>query len=167
MAAIRNSTIFQNLQRIFAFKTNDRIGDQVGGIIVPVVIIGNNVNVVRGSDRQTSGALTVFTTPTDRDFYLTHCHLSQVKDATHDGATGTLIIRTTIAGVLRVLLSLPILVTTAQDNSQSVHFDPPVLIDRGAAILTAGSGSTFTAGTQSTTADVVGYTTDTNAKRPV
>ena len=164
MATIRNFSIFRNIQRIFGFKSSDRISSQVGNIVVPVVLIKDVVNVSRGVTITATGTATVFSVPSDRDFYLTSVGVGQIKDATHDGATGGIQINGFVAGVVRPLISLPTLITTAQDNNAVKHFDPPILIDRGTNIVTGGTGTAFTVGTQSTTASISGYTSETEAR---
>lgn len=69
---------------------------------------------------------------------------SFVKDATCDGADGSISWTFTQDGVTRTLASFPVITLTAQSNQIGLMFDNPIICDENSAISTASY--TFTAG---------------------
>lgn len=69
---------------------------------------------------------------------------SFVKDATCDGADGTIQWTITQEGVTRAIVSFPVITLTAQTQSAVVKFDYPIICDENTGITTASY--TFTAG---------------------
>jgi len=128
--------------------------------IVPTiqpVIEGNRqvCNVARHGVQTTTGSITVFTTPSDRDFYLNSVYAAFNKDATCDSATGVYTLSSTFDGTTRRLLDFPIFTTTAQSNEMTISFPIPLKVDRNVAIAFSG---TFTAGACVRCAGITGFT---------
>lgn len=99
-----------------------------------------NSEIVLSNTCVNSTSSTIYTTPTDRDFYLTSAQLSMIKDA---GALSTYsAINCTINGDANVRLIRVIgLATTAQTESLSISFPAPVKVDRGTAITVINSNA--------------------------
>lgn len=126
------------------------------GPIIPTFDIGpQTATIVRSGSATTTGSITVFTTPTDRDFFLTNASLSYSKDVTCDVATGAINLSATIDGVSRNILSLANLTTLGQTQAGSISLNYPVKIDRNTSITVSGS---FTLGSMSRTAQIQGFT---------
>lgn len=120
-------------------------------------------DVVRtNSITATSGSSTLFTTPSDKDFYITGAAISMAKDATCDLATSNVNITIIVGGTSRQIVQLSALTTTAQTQNMFVNFNPPIKVDRNTAI-SRGSFS-FTAGSGMCQSAIWGYTQDTAIK---
>ncbi len=153
-----NNSITENFYRIFNLKGESAPLD-VDNIIYPVIQVESRLNIVKSINKTTSGGTTIYTTPLDKDFYLTGIHLSYVKDAACDLATGAIFVSVTIDGVLTSILQLATLITTAQAESEYLNFDKPLKLDRGTTI-TLGN-NTFAAGACPRAGSIFGYTQET------
>jgi len=151
MAKFYNPSISQWLQRIFTFKSDNRVQEEVANFIQPVINIEPSTNVVRHNGG--TGTTTIYTTPSDKDFYITACSLS----AYNSGATTAshARIQATIDGVVRHLIYVTIIPSTTSANNAEMGFKP-IKIDRSTNIQIAGDASN--AGAQ---ASIHGYTVDT------
>lgn len=103
-----------------------------------------------------ASASTIYTAPTDRDFYLTGYSFSIIKDAACDTATGTIAIQCVVNGATKSVAVLRHLVTTAQNQSYCDDLSIPIKVDRGSIISI--SGVTYTAGAFGRSASIRGYT---------
>jgi len=159
MARHYSPTIAERLNRIFGFRSGDAIDNEVEGTYA-VVPLTPTVNIVRHNSSSSSGNISLYTTPTDKDFYLTGILLSIVKDATCDVATGTININTVINGATRRVADIAVLTTTAQSQSVVVSFPFPLKVDRNVAFTISG---TFTVGNMSRTGVLQGYTEEATA----
>lgn len=131
----------------------DHIPDSVMPSIQPVVEADKKVcNIVRGTTG-TGTTATIYTTPSDQDFYLTSATLSWSKDATATAVSCN--ISATISNTTQVIINLAGLTLTAEQNSNTIVLDPPIKIDRNTAI-TLNNGTNVanirSAGT------IIGYT---------
>lgn len=119
--------------------------------IIPVLEVNPRLlrvcDIVRGEVRTATGSVTLYTTPSNADFYLTAITLSAHADAAHDN-TLLASIASTINGATRNLLRLAKLSLTATHQSLSISFPYPIKIDRNSTItlnlaFTAGACSAF------------------------
>lgn len=118
----------------------------------------NVSNIVRGSTSSTSGLITVYTTPTDRDFYLTGITSSFIKDSTCDSSTGAYTITITPEGdSSKFLYAFPIITLTAQNQSLSNTYPFPIKLSRNSSII---FGGTFTVGVCVRNIGITGFTLD-------
>jgi len=149
-----NSSISQDLNRIFDLKGEST--DLVSDIIMPVVPIVRNIDIVRNASSTASGSAIIYTTPSDKDFYLTSVYLSIAADALAEWTSST--INTTILGVARVLVYIvrPTLIPTW--THIYVPFNIPLKLDRG---VTISSNITFAAGNTTRAYSIQGYTVET------
>jgi len=148
-----NPSIVERANRILASKAGDYLSDEVAG---PVAVIPLNpvVRIVRAGGSSATGTLTLYTTPSDKDFYLTTAILSMIKDVTCD-ATGGINLNAVIDGVTKEIIVYGILTLTAQADTIVCNCPVPIKIDRNTAITVSG---TYTAGTMRRSATVHGYT---------
>lgn len=102
-----------------------------------------------------AGSATIYSTPTDKDFYLTFLRLGYAKSANCDVANGTLSLNVVINGETISLMAFPIVNLTLQEQHMALYFDPPLKIDRNSTILQ--TGHTFTVGTFGRRSAVAGY----------
>ena len=160
MAIIHNSELFKELKNgIKLQQTRDTIPNQLAEKIVPVMEVNpkllREIDIVRHAVQTTTGSITLYTTASDTDFYLSTIYASFIKDATCDSATGSIQIATTTDGTARRLLDFPIITLTAQDNvSEVIAFPIPVKIDKGVTITMSG---TFTVGVMVRSCGLTGF----------
>jgi hypothetical protein len=149
-----NQSINQDLNRIFDLKGEN--SNEIADFIQPVINIYASPNIIRKGTASNSTSGTIYTTPSDKDFYLTNCAISVTKDATST-STGS-DIQVTINGVTFQILTLATLTLTAQNMSNSMDFSNPIKIDRGTPIqiLNATNVANVRA-----VGNIVGFTTET------
>jgi len=117
------------------------------------------INVVQRTSRSTTGSTILFTTPTDRDFFLTSMTVAATCDATADSTNYSGFLFPFNSPATSVLvIEIPKQTTTALSNVHQIKtFDPPIKISRGSAISITQA---FTVGTSIVTGSLMGYTTD-------
>lgn len=137
---VQNRDIITNIVNDLGINPGpDILPSTINATIQPVFEVYEKVvdvakNVVTTAPTTSS---TIYTTPADKDFYLTSVQLSFIKDAS---ATSTAsFVQTTIGGVSATILSLRQLATTAQSGSESITYNPPLKIDRNVAITCQNS----------------------------
>lgn len=159
MATIRRGTIVANIIDALKLQVGNVLPNDTSDKLVLTFDYSNSLNcdIVRHSSLVTSGSGTLYTVPSDKDFYLKYVTLSVVKDATCDMATGAVGVSAIIGGAARGLLAVPVLVTTAQNQSTQITFPTPIKIDRGTGITISG---TYTAGLMARYTTIGGFTTD-------
>lgn len=153
-----NSDLTKELVRAGRLQVNQGVPSQILPTIQPTIEVNPKLmrilNAVRGNRSVTSGTLSIMTTPTDREFYLTSIGVSYVKDATCDAVTGRFDVFVVIDGATQVLHAFPVLTTTAQSDSWFLSFPFPMKIDKGTGITMSGS---FTAGNLIRTGEAIGF----------
>jgi len=157
MVKHHNTTLIQDIQRIFNFKGEVPLSE-VSDLLIPVVLIARVANVIRQTTRTATGAAGIFSTPSDKDFYLVSCNLSSITDATSDGVR--VFIRATISGVVREILTIRLQATVAEARDKVLVFNTPLKIDRGTNIDVVPA---FTAGAEGHEASICGYTVETTS----
>lgn len=114
-------------------------------------------NIIASAASTTTGSLTIYTTPSDKDFYLTGAQIGLIKDVVCDNTTGNFGLQMTFSGAAVKILNIPILTLTAQSSQESICFSQPIKLDRNSIINLTMS---FTAGVASKSASIFGYTVD-------
>lgn len=155
----QNKNIVNNV--IDELKLNpltDAIPRQVIPTIQPVFEVKKKfADILRGGTIASTSSQTLYTTPSDRDFYLTGACLSIDKSATCDIASGRYTMVCTINGTAnQAILSVAITTLTAQSQSVSLSFPTSIKVDRGTVI--ALSAASFSAGTFVRAGSIVGFT---------
>jgi hypothetical protein len=168
MAQVYNSDLLKELRDASKLQQlSESIPNQLDTKIVPVIEVNPKllrvVNIIRGTAKTTTGSATIYTTPTDRDFYLTAITFAVTKNAACDVASGRYGLQMYIDGAAQVIGMVSVQTLTASDIATSMTFDTPIKIDRNTSIVTAG-GVSFTAGAMITTTSILGFTVEnTNA----
>lgn len=135
----------------------DVIPDYVKGDVQPVAEVDKPyVTISRSSSTAATTSASIYTTPADKDFYLTNFSISIIKNATCDLATGSYLMTAIIDGQTIQLVRLPMLTLTAQEASISVDLDKPMKLDRNSII--GLSSASFTAGAFVRAGTIQGYT---------
>lgn len=94
------------------------------------------VDTIRRATVLNATSATVYTTPTDRDFFITHASLSVIKDVTSTSIYARLLV--TIDGSNSVsILDIPGFSLTPQNDSVAVSFPSPIKVTRGTSINVA------------------------------
>jgi hypothetical protein len=99
-------------------------------------------DVVKRTSTTLTANITVYTTPSDKDFYLTFLQLAITKDVVSDLIS--CFMQTTILGSATTIGQISLQTLTATSDTLVMTFPHPIKIDRNAAIILAG---TFAAGT--------------------
>lgn len=137
MAIIYNSDLSKEVIAGAKIQTSrDVIPNQIADKVVPVMEVNpkllRRINTFGAGTASNATSATVYTTPTDRDFFLTAAVFSMIKDATSTSTLSNLI--TTIDGASVNLIRIPGFTLTAQSGSISISFPQPIKIDRGVTI---------------------------------
>jgi len=151
MAKHYNPSITSRLLRIFNFKGAEQIGSEVSGLVavVPVTPVARICQGTAG----TAATNTIYTTPTDKDFYLTAATLSYVKDAS---STATLFrYRVFVNGVQKEIITFPAISLVAGQDAVTVTLDPPLKLDPGTIVVCTTDS---TVANVKVAGNIVGYT---------
>lgn len=154
MATIYRNTYLQWLQKILGLQSSK---EQPPSTLAPTVqaivdIVPRITTVVRRASSATTGGATLYTTPTDKDFYITFVDMAYSKDAAND--TTEVYIDCVINGSTTRIMSLNVVAATAQADGKIVSLPYPVLVDRNSVVRIV---SNFTAGTLNRQGTVGGY----------
>ena len=114
-------------------------------------------NVVVRATSTTSSTSTIYTTPTDKEFYLTGISLSYSATVLNDQTRIYIQTQTLPSNLMAPIIDINVVTTVAQSNNFSRDFTIPLKIAPGTII---GLVKSFTAGAGSYTANIVGYTID-------
>lgn len=154
MAQIIRSSIIQWMIDLLGLQPSSQtVPLALNGTVQPVVEIGpRHTRISRFNFSSTTGTGTLYTTPTDKDFYITYVSLTVTQDATCDGVVGT--VQLVQDGVTRGLIAIPHQALTAGTYTLSLSFPYPIKVDRNTAITAV---TTFTAGTCSRYATLGGF----------
>ncbi len=114
------------------------------------------VNIANTASSTTTGAITILNPVNEGDLYITGAHIALVKDAACDMASGRVTLAATINGVVRSILSIPVLTLTAQQQSLSISFVRPIKVDKGTSVTLLTNS--FAAGNLIRSGGIVGYT---------
>lgn len=143
-----NTSIAERAGRILNSKGIDQLGDEVTGPVAVIPIVPACLIV-----KSATSATTVYTVPTDKDFYLVAAHLSGAKVVGDAGASITLF--GTVQGVAVNILAIAGITLTADAQTTALSFPIPIKMDRGTIISISGAGFTTIRG------GIVGYTEET------
>ena len=149
-----NISISQDMNRIFDLKGEST--NVIADFIQPIVKIDRTCNICRSAIGTNNTTSLIYTTPTDKDFYLCNCSLSFIKDIT---STTTLIsLNATIDGVERALILIPSITLTVHSGQISLNFNNPIKIDRNTSVVSRTSTNVANILYNST---IQGYTVET------
>ena len=154
MARVTRSSVLLKIQDILALQAgSEQVPVMANNSIQPVIESGPRFTQVSVHNfNSATAALTVYTTPRDKDFYLTYADLSVTKDVVCDCVLSNLII--TQGGTSRRLLNIDMQTVTAGSFGKSLNFSYPIKLDRSAVITLNGA---FGAGTLTKTACIGGF----------
>ncbi len=149
-----NSSISQDMNRIFDLKGEST--SFVMDYIQPVINISPRCNICKGASAINATSAGIYTTPSDKDFYLASALLSVIKDVT---STSTLTsILAFIDGVQQSILRIGGISLTPQSDVVALSFNIPIKIDRNTAITVSNSTNVANVTAQAT---IQGFTVET------
>lgn len=148
----RSRSIAQDYDQIFDTKMGET-PTQVSDLIVPIVPIEPSSQIVRGASANNAASTTIYTTPADKDFYLTFASIVGKQVAT--AAQSTKMALTVVIGNVRQDLIMLVNIANQNTTNPASTFIGKILLDRGSTItLTQNSP---TAGDQ-VGGTIAGYT---------
>lgn len=127
-----NISLSEDSQRIFKTKTGAHMESEVLGVITPVVPISPNPKIIKQNTATNSASETIYTTPSDKDFYLVACSLAVIKDASATSTASWL--QVYIEGIATAILKIPSITLTAQTGYMVLPLPYPIKIDKNTAI---------------------------------
>lgn len=161
MATIYNSDLSKELVAGARIQQNvDKVPNELAEKVVPVMETNpkllRRTNYFKVTSSNATGSLTIATSPTDKELYITSVFLNCVKDAASDCvATGIAI--TNELGENSFLLYKKFLTLTAADYSQTLTLLNPFKVKAGTGITIEGS---FTVGNTTRAGGIIGYTVE-------
>lgn len=159
MAYIDNSETKKELDEAIRGNAQTNLSpSNVAGQVIPVININpkhsRRCNITRATSA-TGSSGTIYTAPTDKDFFIVACSLSVCKDVTATSTNSD--INVTIDGATNPILSIAGLTLTAQSESVSLCFNSPIKIDRGTSVTISNTTNVANIRTRGT---ITGYTTE-------
>lgn len=160
MAVIYNSDLTKELVDVAKIQVSrDSTPNQIADKVVPVIDVNPKhsrvLNHATVNTATNSAGVTIYTTPTDRDYFLTQVFLYFIKDVTSTSTYSA--IDVVIGGGRYTLLSLPQISLTVQQGGLSISFHRPMKIDRGTTIRLLNSTNVANI---TSTGGVAGYTVE-------
>lgn len=153
-----NPSLAETAYRKFNFKSNEAIGAEVEGLLA-VVPIQPIQRICRRGSAANATSVTIFTTPTDKDFYLTSAVLTVIKDVTSTSTSSA--INVTIDGVAVQIIDIAGITLTVQNEAANITFaGDGIKVDRGTNITVTNSSNVANI---RASACIHGYTQETTA----
>jgi len=143
-AIINNKQVLIELEKNTNIQiARDKVPNELAEKIVPVFetnpLMFRRINVHALTSATNAISATIYTTPTDKDFYLTDCSLSVVKDVTSTSISSAITIKLKDG----VSLNAMTLRTTSLTVESGLHieksFNYPILLERGSTITVTNS----------------------------
>lgn len=129
--------------------------------IQAVLIVNPKVRTIfRAADLTGTGSATIFTTPADKDFYLTSAELTFVCDSAADTTFYRILITPDQQGAANCIIMRK-LTLTAEARNVTKSFPTPIKLARNSTITVA---TTLTVGASTVTGIIAGHEVDTLEK---
>lgn len=160
MAQIKNSGTLREITEAGNLQTGfDQIPTEASKSVVYTMEVNPKMmrrcTVVKSGAAVNATSSTMYTTPSDKDFYLIAMALSVIKDVT---ATSTVsAINATIDGQATNILQIAGITLTVQENNISLALPIPLKVDRGTVISATNSTNV---GNVAARANIFGYTVE-------
>lgn len=126
-----NPNITKDFKRRFATKGD--IPDEAYDGIMPTIEVTTAEDVYASALNTNQGSALIYTTPTDRDFYLTFASVSTHKDVAST-STRSYIYAQINGATASILCGCGMIAATATKAEQSTHSERGIKIDRGTSI---------------------------------
>lgn len=133
----------------------------VNNSIQPVINVNpkdyRRCNIIKRNSASNSTSATVYTTPADKDFFLSAATLTVCKDATSTSTLSTLTIVPNTETSAVQLLDIASLTLTAQDGTISITLPNPIQLARNSAINVTNTTNVANIRADAT---IIGYTVE-------
>jgi len=133
MAFHYNTAILKNLLDFFRLK-GDELPSQIDEIIVPTFDVSPPVDTILNASANNALSATILTTPTDRDFYMVGCYLTQWKDASSTSTVSTITGFVNGVSCQFTRISSRTLLASTSLSGPFVVFPNPIKMDRNTVI---------------------------------
>jgi len=160
MVEVENTEILNNLSEKTKISNTATLPRILNNSIQPVIEVGQNIDeyfIENGASTTTANTV-IFTTPANKDFYLTFAVLSLAKDNVSDNVISY--VQAVINGITTRIISIGSLTTTEIHQTIGIGFHP-IKLDRNSAITVVGS---TTGGVIRKDASIMGFSVDTLEK---
>jgi hypothetical protein len=152
---LKNNEVSKSIYQALNLDSSDEAPNTAVNLLSPTIEV--NPILVKFPDvclyTTGTGTQTIYTTPTDRDFYLTGAWISAVNGGANTGLLT--IIEATINGTNRIILGVALIFQVANGQSSTMNFTHPIKVDRGTAILLNNVGTPLNA-----VGGIIGFTYD-------
>ena len=144
MATIHNTDLTKELKEGAKLQQlRDLIPSQLADKVVPVMEVNpkllRRINIVRYREDSNSTGGVIYTTPTDKDFYLCGVTMEVIKDATATSVASTVTIVPKGEASVRIV-TIPGFTLTAQNSNQVKDFThSPILLERASTVVSSNS----------------------------
>lgn len=158
MAIIHNPKVIQSMINEAKIQTShDRVARELAEKVVPVLVINPKdvVDIVVVKSKTTTGTITAYTTPLDRDFYLDSLCFNYVADAANTGTALLVTVDMPDLAIESEIISINKVPSVAASQTVFCPFPRPILLKRGGNIKMT---QTYAAGTGSIKLNIVGHT---------
>lgn len=152
-----NPSIAERLLRLFKWKGGEQVDSEVSPFIQPTIEIKPRLSIFKTAGNTVTTALTVYTTPTDKEFFLTNLFFSYEKNAACDNVEVYVSVQPIGTSATTTIADIATLSLTASRDSQSISFETPLQLTKGTIIYLVGA---FTVGAMIKTIQIQGYTED-------
>jgi len=154
MAKITRSSIMLEAQNLAGTQSAaDSIPNQMANIVQPTLEINpRTTQLVRAVTATATGNTTIYTTPADKDFFLTFASISGSQNVACDNVI--YYIDCVVGGTTRRIIVFDVQGSTAQSVNQVASFPYPIKLDRNSLVRVY---NTFTAGASTKSAAIGGY----------
>lgn len=137
MAQIHNSDLIKGISKNAGIQiSRENVPNQLAEKVVPTMETNpellRKISIVRSTTGTNATSTTIYTTPTDQDFYLCAMAITMIKDVT--ATSNATAIVATINGAVISILKIPGITLTVQESNVQVSLPFPLKIDRGTAI---------------------------------
>jgi len=137
MATIYNTELLKELRDgIKGQQLTGSFPNKLASAVVPVMEVNpkllRRTTIIREKLVTNTAEATIYTTPTNQDFYLTGISMAYIKDATSQSTYQRVLVVTN--GATSNIAYLPQITLTAGQANHFISFDKPVKIDRNTNI---------------------------------
>jgi len=160
MTEIKGGIAKEQIAEEFFFSSAEA-PQQVANTVQPVFNVGDKYsNVVASGELVATGSTTVYTTPTEEDFYLTNAYLNSQCDSACDSTEINL--NVVVGGKSCELIHFMKFSASSYSRFEDMSFPFPIKLDRNSAITIT---HTYAAGNATVGASIVGFTKTTPKTR--
>jgi hypothetical protein len=162
MVTIYNSELFKELREgVKLQQLTDTIPSQLADKVVPVMEVNPKLlkvcNIVKSATCNNATTATIYTAPTDRDFFIVSAALSVIKDVTSTSVQSAINVVPEDAVTGSNICVLAGITLTPQTLAISQTFIPPLKLKRGSVIGAINSANVANVRAEAT---ITGFTLD-------